>query len=684
MRKGGDELKITQHTCPRDCFDACSILAYVNESGRLVKVNGDKKHHYTNGKLCCKGYAYTEYVYHPDRLTYPMIQTPRFSGNWERISWEDAVNRICNKIIKIEEEFGNFLPIAYMKGGGSYGLLAESMRGLFTSLGPISIVNTAGALCLATAWDAQMLDFGNFISPLPHEMGKADTVILWGVNPVETAVHQIPLLEKVRARGGKIILIDIYPSKSSIIADSFIRVKPGGDGALALSILKQLMIHNTVAVNLKEKYSGGQEFYNWLMETESAILDEVSGVDPTDIAKLAEEIANQKSVAFWLGMGMQRYSNGGQNIRNIHALAVASGHIGNPGGGIYFPRIDHWKFNYKFDSYSKKNGGENRIIGVNALAENISNCNEPPLKMLWITSCNPLVRCTDIKELRSKMKKLDLIVTVDHFLTSTAQASDIVLPATTCFESWDLVASYWHHWVGINQPAIKPVEECLSELQMAKLISKRLNKIKPDITPFPSEMNDEDWISEEISPWLSEKLKITSYQDLLNRPHSLSNIEENQFNSRNLQYKLMNPEALWQGSPELPILVAPKDPPKTYPFRFVLLHRLETLNSQLTNMEWLETDQTDLLLFLSPKIAKAKGIHSGQKIVAYNHIGEVRLIARVKNSLPDDVVFCYSMYDLNGETVNVLTGIQETDLGRIMYKYPGVAYHDTFVNLVRV
>lgn len=67
-------MKVTQHTCPGDCFDACAIQAFVNDNGRLVKVAGDKKHTYTNGKLCCKGYAYTEYVYHPDRIIYPTIQ----------------------------------------------------------------------------------------------------------------------------------------------------------------------------------------------------------------------------------------------------------------------------------------------------------------------------------------------------------------------------------------------------------------------------------------------------------------------------------------------------------------------------------------------------------------------------------------------------------------------------------
>jgi anaerobic selenocysteine-containing dehydrogenase len=678
---GEYNMKITRHTCPRDCFDACGMLAHVDDHNRLIKVTGDYRQEYTKGKLCCKGYTYTQYVYHPERVIYPMKQSSRFSGNWERISWEEALQTICHKIIHLKEQYDSFLPIGYMKGGGSYGLLAEAARGLFTSLGPISIVNAAGALCLAAAWDAQMLDFGTFISPQPQEMENANTLILWGTNPVETAVHQVSIIDKVRKRGGKVLLIDIYPSKTSILADEFIQVRPGGDGALALAILKQLLLMKKIEIETVNKVQGWQEFSSWLMNMESSRLSEVSGVSSEIIAKLAELFGNQKPVSFWLGSGMQRYSNGGQNIRNIHALAFASGNIGVLGGGIYFPRIDHWKFTHKFDSYAKHPYEENRFIGVNDLAGNLAGCKNPPVKLLWITSCNPFARTTNIKKLREQMKEMDLIVTVDHFLTSTAEASDLVLPATTGFEAWDLVASYWHNWVGINQPAIEPVGECRSELEIAGLLSKTLNELRPNMTSFPSEIDQETWLSEELSPWLCSHLGINSYKELLQRPHPLK-IKGSQ--EVEINYSFRNPKAMEQGCPELPLLIAPKKPSKAYPYRFLLLHTLETLNSQFINMDWLDTGQAESILFIHPKIAKKKGIINGEKMAVYNDAGEVQFIAKIKPSLQEDIVLCYSMYDLRGETVNILTGRQETDLGRIMYKFPGVAYHDTFVNIARM
>jgi anaerobic selenocysteine-containing dehydrogenase len=678
---GVSNMKTTRHTCPRDCYDACGILAHVDDNHRLVKVTGDYRQSYTKGKLCCKGYTFTQYVYHPERVIYPMKQSSRFSGNWERISWEEALESIGDKILHLKDKYDSYLPIAYMKGGGNYGVLAEAVKGLFTSLGPISIVNAAGALCLAAAWDAQMLDFGAFISPQPEEMENANTLILWGTNPVETAIHQVSIIENVRKRGGKVLLIDIYPSKTSILADEFIQVRPGGDGALALAILKQLLLLKKIENHTMNQYPGWQEFSGWLMNMESTRLSEVSGVSSEIIAYLARLIGNQKPVSFWIGSGMQRYSNGGQNIRNIHALAFASGNIGISGGGIYFPHIDHWKFTHKFDSYAMHPYEENRFIGVNDLAGNLANCQNPPIKFLWITSCNPFARSTNIKKLRAQMEEIDLIVTVDHFLTATAQASDLVLPATTCFETWDLVASYWHNWIGINQPAIEPVGESRSELEIAGLLSKTLNEFRPDTTPFPSEIDQEVWLSEELSPELCRSLEIDSYQELLERPRPLK--IKNRVKEK-INYSFQNPKAMEQGCPELPLLIAPKKPPKAYPYRFLLLHRLETLNSQLINMEWLETEQPESILFLSSKTAEKKGIISGEKIAVYNEMGEIQLIAKVKPSLQEDIVLCYSLFDLRGETVNILTGRQETDLGRMMYEFPGVAYHDTFVNMVRM
>ena len=106
------------------------------------------------------------------------------------------------------------------------------------------------------------------------------------------------------------------------------------------------------------------------------------------------------------------------------------------------------------------------------------------MKFLWITCRNLLTQSTNVEELKKALQTLELIVTVEHFMTETTQYSDLVLPATTQFEEWDIVASYWHHWISINQPAIEPYYESKCELEIARLLSKKLNEYKDILVPF--------------------------------------------------------------------------------------------------------------------------------------------------------------------------------------------------------
>ena len=96
--------KKTRHVCPRNCYSTCAMIGS-SVNGRLVKISGDKAHEYTKGKLCPKGYNYLSYVYHPERLKFPMRQTKRGSGEWIRISWNEAIDLICKKILELYDRY---------------------------------------------------------------------------------------------------------------------------------------------------------------------------------------------------------------------------------------------------------------------------------------------------------------------------------------------------------------------------------------------------------------------------------------------------------------------------------------------------------------------------------------------------------------------------------------------------
>lgn len=664
------------------------MLAHVDERGQLIKVTGDPDHAYTMGRLCSKGYAYTDYVYNPQRLSTPMLQSPRFSGNWQRISWTDALEMIGWKILELRRTYDSFLPIALLKGPGNYGVLAEAAEGLFTSLGAITLA--AGSLCLSAGWDAQLLDFGGTRYRDPAEMAKAKLLILWGVNPAATAIHQMPFIQEIRKNGGKVILIDIIPTAVVNQVDEFIRVRPGGDGALALALLRQLMLKKQLDYEfIKEKTTGWDPLHQWLLQVDGDDLSKISGVREETILALADLIAGGRPVAFWPGSGMQRYANGGQNMRAIDALAAASGNFDVPGGGIFFQNIDFYGLNQRvfrsgLEDQAPNKAPQNRLVGLNGLARNLAACQDPPVKLLWITASNFLARGSDILAMREQMAKLDLVITVDHFMTSTAEHSDLVLPATTCFESWDLVIGYWHSLVGINQKAITPVGECRSELEIARSLSKVLNTLQPGISSFPENGNDEEWL-ERFSPWLSQNVGVESYHDLLNGvcPLKLSRQgQEGTLLAPTPKFQFQSADTMAQGCPEIPILIAPTRPPAAYPYRFLVLHRAENLNSQFSNLDWINNDEQSEIL-MSSEVAQSKGCQEGEIIIIYNEQGQIHMKVKIKYGVPNDTIISYTWRDLYGNPVNSLTKVQETDLGQALTGFAGVAYHDTFVNITR-
>ena len=436
---------------------------------------------------------------------------------------------------------------------------------------------------------------------------------------------------------------------------------------------------------IKDHSEGWETFSSWLLQADPQELYNVSGVDERKVEMIAEQVSTLKPVSFWPGSGLLRYSNSGQNMRAIDALVAASGNLCLRDGGLYFQNIDFWELNYHiYASGFKKKLYEPRLVGLNALAKELGACQNPPVKVLWFTSSNYLARGTDILSMRRQIAQMDLTVTVDHFLTSTAEASDLVFPAATCLEAPDLVVGYWHNKIGINQQAIQPVGECRSELEIARSLSRMLNYLEPGICSFPEGRKPEEWY-QSFTSWLKTNVGISEYQELLNgvlplRPPDQEVQEEPGPSPLSGKYKFLTFDALKQGCPEIPMLISPLDPPAAYPYRFLVLHRAEHLNTQFSNLDWFQDDKLGEVL-MNPSVAGRLGIEEGNGVIIYNELGEIEMQAKIDNEISGDLLVTYNWQDLNKKPVNLLIKVQETDLGRSLTGFPGVAYHDTFVNL---
>ncbi|MFN7253236.1 MAG: molybdopterin-dependent oxidoreductase [Anaerobacillus sp.] len=672
--------KVTRHICPRNCYSSCGMLGYT-KSGRLMKVTGDPSHGYTNGKLCPKGYNYLSHVYHPERLKFPMFQTKRGSGDWNRITWEEAIEIICDKILVFFDRYKTNSSLALNKYSGNFGILHNSVEGFFNSLGRTT--RAVGSPCWSSGLDASIYDFGNFKNSDPEQLTYADTIILWGCNPVWTSMHSISYLYEAKKKGATIITIDPVYTATAKKSDVYVQIKPGKDGALALAIAKYIYDINGHDEQFINEYTiGFKEFLTYIKSIDMNALLQECGLEMEVLETIANHYIN-KNVVVWIGFGFQRNVAGGQNIRAINALMAMTGNIGKQGTGVLYAQMGSWEFSNQIISYynhgfTKENCV--RSIPINNFASALQETTDPPIKMLWISCRNLLAQNPDQKLLKKAMSNIELVVTVDQFLTPTAQLSDIVLPATTNFEEWDIVPSYWHHWIGINEPAIKPYYESKSDIEISKMLSKRLNELRPGFSTFPYDKSIEDFIEEQFTSDMYNNLNISNWRELIEGPKLLDfpkvAWEDKKFETPSGKFEFFSTRALHNG----------KSPIAQHTFtthkmsdQFLLLtnHGQFNINSQFSNLNLMFGKSKEPIVYIHPSSAKRKGLNDDSRVSIFNEQGEIILKCKFTSEVHPSVLLVHAENIL----VNSLISYTPTDMGEVSSGYEGMAFNSIYVDV---
>ncbi len=671
-----DRYSITKHICPRNCYDACGIIAY-SKNGVLQKVEGDPSHPYSKGKLCSKGYSYVEIVYNKDRLKYPIMQDVRGSGNWKRISWEKAIDLIADKILELQQRYHSNLSLCLNKYSGNFGILHQATENFFNGLGPTT--RTVGSPCWSAGFDAQYFDFGNCSTSDPVDIVEAKLIVIWGANPAWTAIHSLPFIYKAQENGAKLVVIDPIRTSTAKKADLHIQVNPSGDGALALAIAKIIISKQWVDNNFVDQFTFGWDAFQSYVETLNIEeLCQIAGVKLAIVEKLAKMMSKQKNTCFWLGFGLQRHVNGGQNIRAIQALSAMIGAIGEPGGGVQYGSLNTWGFN----SYLAVT--QNRFIEINLFADKINQFVDPPVKFLWAACRNFLSQDSQPKKTQAALNEMELIVTVEQFLTPTAEQSDIVLPTTTFFEEEDIVSSYWHHVVGFNDKAIEPYFDCKSDLEIAKLLSQALNRKSPNFSSFPEHGTASDFISKEFNDSLHELLGIQDWKELKDSPKKanlpVTAWREKVFETPSKKFEFVSQLAIDNGFSGLAELKpGPIQNPK-YPFWLLSTHSQNQLNSQFHNIRWIADENATPYIYIHPTMAEQLQLKNGTTVVIYNDLGELEVKATISRDTPENILlFFQGWYSESKVNINQLIPGYPTDMGMATTKSQGIAYYDAFV-----
>jgi anaerobic selenocysteine-containing dehydrogenase len=450
-------------TCNRDCPDACGIVATVDD-GRVVKIQGDPDHPVTRGFLCYRTSRFLERQYDPSRVTSPLI---RRNGTLQAVSWDTALDRIAETMLRIKSESGP-AAILHYRSGGSLGIMKHVSDRLFELFGPCAV--KTGDICSGAGDAAQLADFGEEDSNDLFDLLNAKTILIWGKNPHVSSVHLLSVLLEARERGSRIVMIDPVRHRGADLAELYVQPRPGGDIALALGFARRLFETGKVDPDAASYCDHLDAFRSLAFSRSREAWAALADVRREILERVADLYADGPS-AILVGWGMQRKAHGSSTVRMLDALGAVSGNLGIAGGGVsfYFKRRGAFDTSFGGDSVAPP-----RTVLEPLLGRRILEAGDPPIRMVWVTAGNPVAMLPDSRTVKRALESREMTVVVDAFLTDSALAAHVVLPTTTMLEDDDLVGAYGHHWLGEVRPVVPAPPEVRTDHAIVRGLAERL------------------------------------------------------------------------------------------------------------------------------------------------------------------------------------------------------------------
>jgi anaerobic selenocysteine-containing dehydrogenase len=690
-----EDVRTVRGACAHDCPDTCAMLVTV-ENGRATKVRGDPEHPFTRGGLCVKVNDYTHHTYSPERVLHPLRRVgAKGKGRFERISWDDALGEIATRFRGIIDEYGGeaILPYSYL---GTEGILNGLTVGdpFFHALGATVSERT---FCDSGSCTAYFMTLGPTAGMDPESFVHSRYIILWACNVRSTNLHMWPFIKQAQERGAKVVAIDPLRHRTAQSADWYIPIRPGTDGALALAMMNVIVNENLVDDEYVERYTTG---FDGLAERVQQYPPEwastVTGIPAEDIVTLAREFATAQPSAIRIGVAIERNAGGGQAVRSIACLPALVGAWRHVGGGIL--QLPLWAFPLKWDVLSRPDLIQpgTRVVNQFQLGPALTGelGLDPPVRALFVYNSNPVTQACDQGRTLAGLAREDLFTVVsEQFLTDTADYADIVLPATTQLEQFDLMFSWGHLYLSLNQPAIEPLGEAVPNVELFRRISRRMG-LDLDWYALSDEemaMAAMDWAAPTLQGITLDLLKEKGWARLSlpdadhYAPHAAgtfptasgtcefhSSLAEQAGNIVVPVFREGYNDFQPGGAVDpLPHYVAPDEDAggSRYPLYFLSPKAHAFLNSQYANMDYQRRVQGEQSVIIHQDDAEARGIEEGQPVRIFNEQGELQATARIGagDQVARGVLVCslghWCKLNAGEATANAITRTTFADLG---------------------
>jgi anaerobic selenocysteine-containing dehydrogenase len=660
---------VTRGACPHDCPDTCALLVTA-QAGRVIRVAGDPEHPPTHGALCTKVSRYTERLYHPDRVLTPLKRIGRKGeGRFEPVSWDEALDHIAARLKAIAARDPQaIVPYSYAGTMGlvqGEGMAARFWHRLGASFLDRTICSNAGGEALAATYGGKV---GMHLEFFP----ESKLILIWGSNPITSSVHFWTFAQQAKRNGAKLVCIDPRRTETAEKCHQHIALLPGTDGALALGLMHELIVHDWIDHDYVERHVEGwpalrERALQWPPERAA----EVCGIGADEVRGLARAYGTTKPAAIRLNYGMQRVRGGGNAVRLVALLPCLTGAWCHRAGGLLLSSSG-WFADARRGAWLQRPdllaGRRPRTINMVTIGDDLQRASSPAfgprIEALVVYNSNPVAVAPDSRQVVAGFAREDLFtVVLEHFRTDTTDYADYVLPATMQMEHWDAHGTYGHVYAMLNQPAVPPAGQAKSNAEIFRLLAARMGYTEPCFADSDEAMARGAWDPARVD---AAALATRGWQRLKlpDAPFAEGGFPTPGGKALADAPGLGVPDHVpnYESALTAPALAA------KYPLAMISPPARHFLNSTFANVASLATTEREPLLEMHPDDAAARGIADGATVRVFNDRGtyvcKAALNARARPGVVNGLGIWWRKHGLGGTNVNELTHQRLTDIGR--------------------
>ena len=654
--------RLLRTTCPRDCYDGCGISVEL-EGDRIQRVLGDPDHPVSRGKLCGKcALAYNGVWRDPDaRLTRPLRRTgAKGSGQFEAISWEDALSECAQHLGNVLEQYGGDRILHAHYTGTCSMVAGEFPMRFFHRLGatevePDTICNNAGHAALTYVYGTSVDGFD------PKTIRDSRCVVVWGANPSASAPHAHE--HWLAEAPGTVVVVDPVRHATAERADIHLQPFPGSDAALVFGLLHVMRRDGLLDDDFLSAHTLGWEELESLVRQATPERTQTATSVPIAMFERVARLYAEGPSLLWLGQGLQRQPSGGNTMRACGLLPAATGNLGKPGAGICYLNGDGPRnIDGDYTGAPHLRRGPASTISHMDLVDTLADPERARAFVCW--NMNVAASAPRQRALREALAREDLFsIVVDLFQTDTADYADIVLPAASFLEFDDLVVPYFHLYVSAQVKAEDPPGEALPNSEIFRRLSRAMAFEDPELYEPDRPILDEllrrsglgfDW--EE----LSRRGTIDPF------PEPFIPFADLKFPTPSGRIELASAAAEADGHPRVPQPHADAPPPKDQ-LRLLTPANDWLMNDSYGNDANIQRKLGEPSVLLNPEDAAALGLDAGSTACLSNETGRLELRVSVSDRVARGVALAHKgrwpKVDGGRANVNVLNPGTRSDMG---------------------